>query len=101
MHCCASAAPFVITDPVDPATTQCGVFLDAAAKQVIPVTVSGTSKICKYDLATLASGSHTVQMTAITVNDPVWGSRESAKSTPLAFTKPDVPAPPASLGLSP
>lgn len=97
----AQAAPFVVSDPVDPATAQCGVLLDAAPKVIITVTVAAGVKTCKYDLATLASGSHSIRMTAITLNDPVWGSQESAPSVPLAFSKPAVPAPPASLVLSP
>lgn len=98
----AHAAPFVVTDPVDPATTQCGVFLDAAPKVTIPVTVTAGVKTCKYDLASIGIGMHTVQMTAITVNDPVWGTKESAKSSPpLSFSKPDVPVAPAGLVLAP
>ena len=97
----AYAAPFVVSDPVDPATTQCGVFLNAAPKVTVPVTVTAGVKTCKYDLATLASGTHTVKMTAITINDPVWGSQESAQSAPLAFSRPGVPVAPVGLGLSP
>lgn len=97
---CAQAAPFVVSDPVDPATTQCGVFLNAAPKVTIPVTVTSGVKTCKYDLATLASGTHSIRMTAITVNDPIWGSQESAQSLPLAFSKPGAPVAPGGLVLS-
>lgn len=97
----ARAAPFVVTDPVPAGVTQCGVFLDATAKTVTPVVQSGTANVCKVDLAGLASGSHTIQITLITANDPIWGSQESAKSSPLAFSKPVSPAPPTGLVLSP
>ena len=97
-----ASAVSIVSDAVDPATSQCGVFMDALPKVTVPVTVQGATKICKYDLApTFAPGTHTVTMTAITVNDPVWGNAESAKSTPLVFTKPGVPAAPGNLGLSP
>lgn len=97
----ALAAPFVVSDPVDPSVTHCGVFLDSAAKQTIPVTVQGANKICQFDLsATLASGQHTVRMTSIVV-DPIFGSLESPQSLPLAFAKPAVPSIPAGLKLAP
>jgi hypothetical protein len=96
----ALASPFVISDPVDPAVTDCGIFLDAAPKQTVPVTLSGTSKICKLDLAGIANGAHTVKATAI-VNDPVWGVQESPQTAPLGFTKPASPAAPATLRLAP
>lgn len=95
------AAPFVVSDPVDPATTHCGVFLNAAAKVTVPVTVTATVKTCQYDLANLASGSHTIAMTALVAKTATNTGAESAKSSPLAFSKPDAPAAPAGLGLSP
>lgn len=93
----ASASPFVVADVVT-GVAQCGVVLDGAAKVLIPST--GTT--CKYDLtAALPVGPHTVTMTALTVNDPVWGTQESGASSPLAFTKPGTPAAPSGLQLSP
>lgn len=98
---CAHAAPFVTSDPVDTGTTSCGVFMDAAPKVVVPVAIVGGVKVCQYDLATLSSGSHTIQMTAIIAATATNTGGESAKSLPLAFIKQVAPAAPAGLGLSP
>ena|SRR3990167_2357368 len=94
------SAPFVVSDPLDPAATHCGVLMDAAAKVVIPVTPDAGGNICKFDLAGISNGSHTVKMTAI-ANDPVWGSQESAESVPLSFVRPAAPSVPGGLGLQP
>lgn len=95
-----TASPFVVSDPVDPATTSCGFTMDATPKQTVAVATAGSSKICKLDLAGLTVGSHTVTATAI-VNDPIWGVLESAPSLPLSFVKPAVPASPVNIRLSP
>lgn len=89
----ALGAPFVVSSPVAPLVTtsvQCGVFLDTGAKVVIPATVTVTpaGKICKFDLATVPNGNHTITMTVITTNDPQYGSQESPQSLPLAFSLP-------------
>ena len=98
----AVAAPFVTTDPTPlTAVTQCGVYLDSAAKVTIPVTAATGGSICKFDAANVSTGNHSIQMTFITVNDPIWGSLESAKSVPLSFTRPSVPPAPTGLGLTP
>jgi hypothetical protein len=94
------AAPFVVTDPLDSSATHCGVLMDAAPKQTIPVTVEGSGKICKFDLQGIGNGSHTVRLTAM-YTDPVWGAQESAPSLPLAFVKPAAPATPAGTRLAP
>lgn len=78
-------------------TAQCGVFLDAAAKVVIPAV--GTT--CTYDVSTVSVGLHSIKMTAISVNDPVWGSQESAQSAAFSFTRPGTPAAPSGLRLTP
>ncbi len=96
------AAPFVTTDPTSVVgITQCGVYLDSAAKVSIPVTAVTGGNICKFDASGVSTGSHSIQMTFITVNDPIWGSLESAKSLPLNFVRPGVPAAPTGLGLTP
>ncbi len=97
----ALSQPFVVTDPVVAGVTQCGVFLNSAPKVTIPVTSTPGGNICKYSVGSVNNGSHTIQMTAITVNDPVWGSQESAKSAPLSFVRPAPPATPAGLTLQP
>jgi hypothetical protein len=89
---CTTAAPFVVSDPVTAGVTQCGVYMDTNSRATSPVVATTEGNICKFDLAGLAVGPHVVTMTAITVNDPIWGSQESAKSNPLAF---DLSAPPA------
>jgi hypothetical protein len=95
------AAPFVTTDPTSvTGITQCGVYLDFAAKVTIPVTAVTGGNICKFDVANVSTGNHSIQMTFITVNDPIWGSLESAKSLPLSFTRPSVPVAPSGLGLT-
>jgi hypothetical protein len=92
----AGAAPFVVATVVS-GVSSCGVFLDAAAK----VTVTATALQCKYDLAAVSVGAHTVTMTAISTTDPVWGTQESAQSAPLNFTRPALPAVPSGLTLTP
>jgi len=96
----AFAAPFVVTDPVAPGVTHCGVLFDSQPKQVIQVTNEGGQNICKFDLAGISAGPHQVRMTA-QINDPIWGSLESAESAPLDFVKPGVPAAPTGMQLAP
>lgn len=97
----AFAAPFVVTNPLDASTVSCGVFLDTAAKVTIPITAVTGGNICKFDIGTVSTGSHIIAMSAIAVNDPIWGSQESAKSVPLSFTRPGPPAVPTGLILQP
>jgi hypothetical protein len=96
----AVAAPFVVSDPLAAGVTHCGVLLDAQPKQIVAVTVEAGESICKFNLAGISVGSHNVRMTA-QINDPIWGSLESAESSPLTFVKPGVPATPGGLGLTP
>ena len=88
----ATAAPFVVSDPVAVGVTQCGVYVDTAPRVTSAVVAAVGGNMCEYDLADVAAGAHLVAMTAITVNDPLLGSQESAKSSPLAFTIPGTPA---------
>ncbi len=92
----ANAQPFLVAD-VTSGVTSCGVYMDAAPK----VTVAASGTQCKYDVAGIAAGSHTVKMTAITANDPIWGTQESAPSAPFTFARPATPAAPTGLVLSP
>jgi hypothetical protein len=96
----AHAAPFVVSDTLAAGVTHCGVLLDAQPKQIVAVTVEAGGSICKFNLAGISVGSHNVRMTA-QINDPIWGSLESAESSPLTFVKPGVPATPGGLGLTP
>ena len=97
----AFPAPFVVSDILTPGVTQCGVFMDASPKVTIPVTAVTGGNICKHDIGAIATGSHTVTMTSISVNDPIWGSQESVKSSPLSFVRPAAPSAPATLQLAP
>lgn len=99
----AFAGPFVISAPTtDTTVSQCGVYLDAAAKVVIPLTAITGGAACKFDISSIAPGAHTVQMSFMTPNDPIWGALEGAKSSPLAFTRPTPPSTaPGGLGLIP
>jgi len=100
----AFSAPHVVTDVLASGTVQCGVFLDANAKvisPVVPAAPPAVGNICSFDVSTVTPGAHTISMTAIAVNDPVWGSQESAKSSPLSFTRPAPPATPGNLQILP
>ena len=88
----ATGAPFVISDPLALGVTQCGVYVDIDRILTSPVVAAVGGNICKYDLAGIGAGPHRVTMTAITVNDTMWGNQESEKSSPLAFTVPGTPA---------
>jgi hypothetical protein len=96
----ALAAPFVVSDPVDPEATHCGFKMDSAARTDVAVAMSGTAKICKLDLAGLGSGSHTVNATTVDI-DPVYGRRESVPSANFTFVVPTAPPAPSGLKLQP
>ena len=90
------AQPFVVADVVS-GVTSCGVTLDGVAR----TAVTASNLQCKYDLSGVATGSHTITMTARTVADPVWGTQESAPSAPFVFVKPAAPSVPGNLRLAP
>ena len=95
----AEAAPFAASDPVAggaTAPTHCGLYLDAAAKVEVPVQTDASGVFCKFDMAAVSVGAHTVKATFIR-NDPIWGTLEGVQSAPLTFTRPGVPAIPAGL----
>ncbi len=88
------AAPFVVADVVA-GVSSCGVTMDGQAQA--PVSAAGNQ--CKFDIGGVSNGQHTITMTALTVNDPVWGTQESAPSAPFVFAKPAAPAVPGNLRL--
>lgn len=99
----ALAAPFVISDPSTdtPQPTHCGLLLDTAPKVDVVVAKDGGGKAyCRFDMASLTTGAHTVKATFVII-DPVWGRQESPVSVPLALTRPGSPTAPAGLGLTP
>lgn len=83
----ATAAPFIVSDPLDPRATHCGWVIDSGTKQDVLVGTAAADKVCKYDLSAVAVGTHTVTATAVAI-DPVWGRMESASSVPFSFTRP-------------
>lgn len=94
----------IVTDPLVPGVSQCGVLLDTAPEIKIPVTPQPSpaiGNICSFKVNTVSPGTHTIKMTSITTNDPVWGSQESAPSLPLTFTRPAAPSVPSGLQLVP
>jgi hypothetical protein len=96
----ASAAPFIVSDPLDTRTTHCGWQFNAEARVDVPVALSGADKICKVDLAGRAIGTYTITATAVAV-DPVWGRMESAPSENFTLTVPGQPASPSGLRIVP
>lgn len=87
--CESQAAPFLVSDPVPNTATQpshCQLTMDSVAGQDVEVVVNADGSVnCKFDLASLAYGSHTA--TAKHVLSDVWGRIESASSAPYTFTK--------------
>jgi hypothetical protein len=82
-----SAAPFVVSSPSTQTVTHCTLLLDAAPGVDVPVASDTTGKYCKFDMASLPTGDHT--LTAKFVNiDPIWGRSESVTAVPLLFTRP-------------
>jgi hypothetical protein len=99
----ALSAPFIVSDPLDSRATHCGFQVDDAARKDVPVATTGTtntSKICRYDAASLTDGPHTITATAVAI-DPTWGRLESAPSAPFALTKPASPGVPTGFKLVP
>jgi hypothetical protein len=90
----ANAAPFVVADVVA-GVSSCGVTLDGQPQPA----VTASNNQCRFDVSGVSNGQHTMTMTARTVNDPVWGTQESAPSAPFVFAKPAAPAVPGNLRL--
>lgn len=91
-----------MSDPVPPAQiqpTHCGVWLDTQPRAEIAVTSTNAGPYCKYDVGSVADGSHTIKMTHVR-KDAVWGDLESAQSSPLVFSRPALPIAPAGVSLS-
>ncbi len=86
----AWGAPFVVSDPTtDARVDTCSAYMDAVPGVTVPVTLATlplVGKACKYDIAFVAVGAHSIAMTFRNSADTtVWG--ESAKSSPLSFTR--------------
>jgi len=85
----ASAAPFALGDLPDQTTTHCQLEYDGVWGQDAAVT--GTPKVCRFDIAGATVSAHTIRMKAVKV-DPIWGRQESVPSAPLTFSPPAPPA---------
>lgn len=92
----AIANPFAQAS-VATGVASCNFSLDGGAK----VNVTATAGLCKLDMASTTVGSHSLTVTAVATNDPIWGSQETAPSAPLAFVRPASPAVPTGLQLVP
>ncbi len=91
-----NAAPFVVSDPTTQAVTHCGMTIDTAAKVDSPVETVTGGKRCKYDLALISAGAHTIKATYVNI-DSTWGRSESVASVPLNVTRPGPVTAPAGL----
>ena len=84
----AANAATLVSDPLDPIATHCGIYIDAAPRIASPVGRDALNRpICSYVLpASLAAGNHVAQATAMLDAN---GLGESAKSAPpLSFGVP-------------
>ena len=86
-----SAATTIVSDPLDPIVTHCGIYMDAGARVASPVGRDVNNKpICSYVLpSTLSAGTHMLKATAMADAN---GALESVQSLPLSFVVP-LPAP--------
>lgn len=84
-----AATVSIVSDPTTytPAPTHCAWYMDATARQQLPVAVDGDGlPYCTLDVTMIAAGSHTV--TAAWVNDDgLWPVEEGPKSSPFDFTR--------------
>lgn len=89
------AAPFLVTDPIDPNADVCVVTINGVT-QTVPPVVEGGQKICKVDLAGAQGGQNDV---SLKVRNNLWGVESAA--APFAFTKPASIAAPSTIRLVP
>lgn len=74
------ASPLLVSDPIDPSATSCGIYMDALPKVTSPVGTDATGKpICKYDLSAVPVGTHTFTATQINATE------ESPKSSTVTY----------------
>jgi len=86
----AFAGPYLVCDPY-PATgtqpTDFSVVMDGGSELISPAqTLTDGTKRLHYDLAGIATGSHSISIKALVV-DSTWGRLESS-ATPFSFSKP-------------
>jgi hypothetical protein len=93
----ASAAPFLVTDPVDPNADQCVYKVGTSAEQVFPVTTDpALGRICKVDLANAVVGTNSI---TLKVRNSLWG--KDSDPVPFGFTRPATVAVPANTRIVP
>jgi hypothetical protein len=90
------AAPFLITDAIDPNADQCVYQVGSGAPQVFPPVTENGQRLCKIDLASAPSGPSSI---TVRVRNSLWGVESAA--APFAFTKPTSLAAPANTRLVP
>jgi hypothetical protein len=91
-----ATAQRVVSDPLAPCATHCGVFVDSLAKVASPVAPAPppqSGNICNYAVGWIPAGPHKIAMTTIC---PL---AESDPSALLAFDVPPVPPAPPMLQL--
>jgi hypothetical protein len=95
----AVSSPFIVCDPVEPATIDVySVTMNAGSPtDVTPQVMIDGKKRLYYDVGTIGVGTHNFKVKAVKI-DPVWGRLESAE-IPFAFTRPAHPGNPVSIGL--
>lgn len=96
--------PSTFSTDVDPATVECGIFLNALQEVRIPAVtvpvspVAPTGRKCIYSLTGKPDGNYAGQMTARSAPDSFGRTGVSAKSVVLNFVLP-VPAGPTAPGV--
>jgi hypothetical protein len=92
--------PFIEADLIDQSTTHFAVSLDDGPYSA-DLPVSGSPRICRYDVSSVSVGPHIIRMKAVIPNSAGWGRLESAPSDPFSFTKPAAPVTPSGIRLVP
>ena len=96
----AQAAPYVVSDPLNPRATHCGWKIGDGERTDVLVHTMGADKICRIDVGSLPVGSHTVSATTVAI-DPIWGRDDSVPSANFTFAVPGSLSAPVGLGLRP
>lgn len=76
----------VIKADVVPAASTCDIYLDSSPK----INVAAAENVCAFDARGIATGAHSVAVKAKSDGDPTYGTQDSAATSPVAFTQPQV-----------
>jgi hypothetical protein len=96
----ASAAPFIVSDPLDPRVTHCNWQFNDEPNVETLVASHGADKICKIDLAGRPVGTYVVNAVAV-ADIPGWGRYGSAPSENFTLVVPGQPVAPSGLRIVP